>query len=67
MLMTFKEIFQLSNFFQKIKLDRSEENQAIDEELKRDSFDDDNVDKKFSGNEWNQEYELIYLSYVLEK
>ena len=67
MLMTFKEIFQLSNFFQKIKLDRSEDNQAIDEELKRDSFDDDNVDKKFSGNEWNQEYELIYLSYVLEK
>jgi hypothetical protein len=65
--MTFKEIFQLSNFFQKIKLDRSEENQAIDEELKRDRFDDDNVDKKFSGNEWNQEYELIYLSYVLEK
>lgn len=65
--MTFKEIFQLSNFFQKIKLDRSEDNQAIDEELKRDRFDDDNVDKKFSGNEWNQEYELIYLSYVLEK
>jgi|GEM_PF-6833509 len=65
--MTFKEIFHLNNFFQKIKLDRSEENQAINEELKLDSFDDDNVDKKFSGNEWNQEYELIYLSYVLEK
>ena len=65
--MTFKEIFHLNNFFQKIKLDRSEENQAINMELKLDSFDDDNVDKKFSGNEWNQEYELIYLSYVLEK
>jgi hypothetical protein len=24
-------------------------------------------DDSFSGNEWNQEYELIYLSYVLEK
>jgi len=23
--------------------------------------------KNFFGNEWNQEYELIYLSYVLEK
>lgn len=65
--MTIKEIFHLNNFFQKIKLDKSEDNQVIDEELKCDSFDDDIVDKKFSGNEWNQEYELIYLSYVLEK
>jgi hypothetical protein len=65
--MTFKEIFHLNNFFHKIKLDKSEENQAIEEESNRESFDDYKVDKKFSGNEWNQEYELIYLSYILEK
>jgi hypothetical protein len=26
-----------------------------------------NNDEKYQVNEWNQEYELIYLSYVLEK
>lgn len=65
--MTFKEIFHLNNFFHKIKLDKSEENQVIAEEVKGKSDEDFRDDNKFSGNEWNQEYELIYLSYVLEK
>jgi hypothetical protein len=65
--MTFKEIFHLNNFFHKIKLDKSEENQVIVEEVIGKSDEDFRDDNKFSGNEWNQEYELIYLSYVLEK
>jgi len=65
--MTFKEIFHLNNIFHKIKLDKSEENQVIAEEVKGKSDEDFRDDNKFSGNEWNQEYELIYLSYVLEK
>lgn len=65
--MTFKEIFHLNNFFHKIKLDKTDENQIIEEYSENKKFDDDKVDEKFSGNEWNQEYELIYLSYVLEK
>jgi hypothetical protein len=66
MLITFKEIFQFNNFFHKIKLDKSEkdftviqgEGNSIKEKVK---------DEQSQGNEWNQEYELIYLSYVLEK
>jgi len=65
--MTFKEIFHLNNIFHKIKLDKSEENQVITEEVIGKSDEDFREDNKFSGNEWNQEYELIYLSYVLEK
>lgn len=64
--MTFKEIFHLNNFLHKIKLDKSEENQSIEKKSDNEKFDDD-FDEKFYENEWNQEYELIYLSYVLEK
>jgi hypothetical protein len=65
--MTFIEIFHLNNIFHKIKLDKSEENQVSIEEVKGKSDEDFRDDNKFSGNEWNQEYELIYFSYVLEK
>lgn len=64
--MTFKEIFHLNNFLHKIKLDKSEENQSIEKKSDNEKLDDD-FDEKFYENEWNQEYELIYLSYVLEK
>lgn len=64
--MTFKEIFHINNFLHKIKLDKSEENQSIEKKSDNEKFDDD-FDEKFYENEWNQEYELIYLSYVLEK
>ncbi len=65
--MTFKEIFHLNNFFHKIKLDKSEENQFNENNSEHEKIEDDIVDENFLGNEWNQEYELIYLSYVLEK
>jgi hypothetical protein len=64
--MTFKEIFHLNNLIHKIKLDRSEKECSIDlaEEV---NIEEKREDDKFYCSEWNQEYELIYLSYVLEK
>lgn len=64
--MTFKEIFHLNDFLHKIKLDKAEndssiiqsEEKIIEEKIKYD---------KFAINEWNQEYELIYSAYILEK
>jgi len=64
--MTFKEIFQFNNFFHRIKLDKSEKDFAFvqgKENLVKEKVEDE----QSQGNEWNQEYELIYLSYVLEK
>jgi len=64
--MTFKEIFQFNNIFHKIKLDKSENDFAIVQG--EDNIGKEKVeDEQSQGNEWNQEYELIYLSYVLEK
>jgi len=64
--MTFKEIFHFNNIFHKIKLDKSENDFAVvqgEENIGKEKVDDE----QSQGNEWNQEYELIYLSYVLEK
>jgi len=64
--MTFKEIFQFNNFFHRIKLDKSEKDFKVDQ--REGNIIKEKVDNEQSkGNEWNQEYELIYLSYVLEK
>jgi len=65
-IMTFKEIFHFNNLLHKIKLDKSENDLAITQE-EENIFKVKPEDEKFIGNEWNQEYELIYLSYVLEK
>lgn len=64
--MTFKEIFHINNLFNKIKLDHSDSHQSL---LNNSEYDEEDKrqDEKFLENEWNQEYELIYLSYVLEK
>lgn len=64
--MTFKEIFHFNNFLHKIKLDHSEKkcSAGLVEEINMEKNTDDD---KFYCSEWNQEYELIYLSYVLEK
>jgi len=65
-LVTFKEILQFNNFFHRIKLDKSENDFAVvqgEENIVNEKVEDENS----QGNEWNQEYELIYLSYVLEK
>ena len=64
--MTFKEIFNLNNLFHKIMLDKPENDSLVSpEEVVVSSV--NNNDEKYQVNEWNQEYELIYLSYVLEK
>jgi hypothetical protein len=64
--MTFKEIFQFNNLFHKIKLDKSEKNFAV-VQGEGTTIKEKVEDEQSQGNEWNQEYELIYLSYVLEK
>jgi hypothetical protein len=64
--MTFKEIFHINNLFNKIKLDHSDSHQYLLNHTKYDEV-HQRQDEKFPENEWNQEYELIYLSYVLEK
>ena len=63
--MIFKEHFNMNNIRQKIKLDNSESDFIIfrEEENKEEQKSDP---EKYS-NEWNQEYELIYSSYVLER
>ena len=64
--MNLKEIFHFNNILHKIKLDHSEKGCSVNlaEELNMEEKRDDD---KFYCSEWNQEYELIYLSYVLEK
>jgi hypothetical protein len=63
--MTFKEIFQLNRLVYQVKLDQSENDFFIfsDEEK---TIQEKINEEKFSESEWNQEYELIYQSYVLE-
>jgi len=64
--MTFKEIFHFNYPFHKIKLDKPEQDYLLpSEEVIVSSVKKDDVE--YHVNEWNQEYELIYLSYVLEK
>ena len=63
--MTFKELFNLSSIRQKIKLDNSESDFIIFRE--EENSDEQKSDPKKYSNEWNQEYELIYSSYVLER
>ena len=64
--MTFKEIFHFNNLFHKIMLDKPENDYLVPpEEVIVSSLKNDDVE--YQVNEWNQEYELIYLSYVLEK
>ncbi|MFI5237439.1 MAG: hypothetical protein ACHQLA_05855 [Ignavibacteriales bacterium] len=43
------------------------ENDFIYFEKNEKSIDESMKAEKFSVNEWNQEYELIYSSYLLEK
>lgn len=64
--MTFKEIFHFNNIFHKIKLDKSEKDSFVQKKEEK-AIEEKTEDEKFLSSEWNQEYELIYLSYVLEK
>jgi len=64
--MTFKEIFHFNNILHKIKLDKSENEFSVihaEENIVKEKVENENSQV----NEWNQEYELIYMSYVLEK
>jgi hypothetical protein len=64
--MTFKEIFHFNNILHKIKLDKSENEFAVihaEKNIVNEKVENENSQV----NEWNQEYELIYMSYVLEK
>jgi hypothetical protein len=64
--MNIKEIFHFNNLFHKIKLYKPEHDYLVpSEEVIVSNVKKDDV--KYHVNEWNQEYELIYLSYVLEK
>jgi hypothetical protein len=63
--MSFKDIFNLNSFRQKIKLDNSEHDFIVFQEEK--NPDEQKVKDDNYSSEWTQEYELIYLSYVLEK
>jgi len=63
--MNFKEIFHFNNFLHKIKLDSSEKEQQLI--LNNCRGDEPEVEaENVFGNEWNQEYELIYSSYILD-
>jgi hypothetical protein len=64
--MTIKEIFHLNDFLNKIKLDNSENDFIIFHEEEK-TIPEKMKDEKFSVSEWNQEYELIYSAYILDK
>jgi len=64
--MNLKEIFHLNSFIHKIKLDKSERQNSDYQGNLAEKEKNQESDEVFS-NEWNQEYELIYASYVLEK
>jgi hypothetical protein len=64
--MTIKEIFHLSDILHKIKLDKSENNPTTFQSIEK-FIEEKSEDVKFSANEWDQEYELIYAAYILER
>ena len=64
--MNIKEIFHRNNFLHKIKLNTSE-NEFILFQNEETNIEENEKDKLFSLNEWNQEYELIYLSYAIDR
>jgi len=62
--MEFKDIFNVDSLKQNIKLDYSDYDFVVF--LEKENSEEQKVnDEKFS-NEWNQEYKLIYSSYVLD-
>jgi hypothetical protein len=63
--MVFKNIFNLDSLKQNIKLDNSDYDFVVF--LEEVNPEDQKVNDEKYSNEWNQEYELIYSSYVLEK
>lgn len=64
--MSFKEIFNLNNLSQKIKLADCDNDFIVFQEEKK-SETEKLSEEKFSVSEWNQEYELIYSAYILDR
>jgi hypothetical protein len=64
--MNIREIFNFKNSFYRIKLDDEKEETSSNREDNLTLNTEEEIQKELS-NEWNQEYELIYLSYVLER
>lgn len=64
--MTFKEKSHINHLFNKIKLDHSGTHPNLTS-YREEADEDKRQNEKYPENEWNQEYEMIYLSYVLEK
>ena len=63
--MSIKELLHLNKLRQKIKLDNTENEFIVfhDEE----KIEESRVEVERYSNEWNQEYEMIYSSYILEQ
>jgi len=64
--MNIREIFNFKNSLYRIKLDDEKEETSSNREDNLTLNTEEEIQKELS-NEWNQEYELIYLSYVLER
>ena len=64
--MNIKDLFHFNIPFLRIKLDNGKE-ENISEKENYSSVNSLEELPKDIKNEWNQEYEMIYLSYVLEK
>jgi len=64
--MSFKEIFNFNSLRQKIKLADSDNDFIVFQEEKK-SETEKLSEEKFSVSEWNQEYELIYSAYILDR
>lgn len=62
--MVFKDIFNLGSLRQNIKFDNSDYDFVVF--LEEENPEDQKVNDEKYSNEWNQEYELIYSSYVLD-
>ncbi len=63
--MIFKDIFNLGTLKQNIKLDNSNYDFVVF--LEEENSEEQKVNDEKYSNEWNQEYELIYQSYILER
>jgi hypothetical protein len=64
--MNIREIFNFKKSLYRIKLDDEKEETSSNSEDNLTLNTEEEIQKELS-NEWNQEYELIYLSYVLER
>ena len=65
--MNIKEILNFKCSIDKVKLDKENNQDSHNNTDENLYLNDDQEMPKSLNDEWNQEYELIYLSYVLER